>query len=157
MIPASSTTAPVARAHSPRREARIAWWIIAAATVINATLLMALAYAGYSMNRSARAAEKATISREIDRAVLTRLGELKGVALWDEAVVRTQLRDRPWMDQEITDYLIPSFGHDAIYLLDSRDRLFYRAATKPRPDDRAVMRAIAPLLQRARSHPHPRD
>jgi diguanylate cyclase (GGDEF)-like protein len=157
MNSAFSTTAPAKRPHSTSRETRIAWWIVAAACAINAALLLALAYAGVTMNRAARATEKSTISREVDRAVLTRLGEQKGVALWDEAVVRTAHGDRAWMDQEIAGYLIPGFGHDALYILDSQNRPFYRAVKTTAPDDAAVMRAIAPLVRRARSHRHPRD
>src|SRR3954465_4086509 len=85
---------PAPRPHSTSRETRIAWWIVAAACAINAALLLALGYAGVTMNRAALEIEKSTISREVDRAVLTHLGEQKGVALWDEAVVRTAHRDR---------------------------------------------------------------
>ena len=157
MSPAFSTTAPPKRPHSTSREARIAWWIVAAACAINAALLLALAYAGVTMNRSARAAEKNMISREFDRAVLARLGEQKGVALWDEAVVRAERRDRAWIEEEIATYLTPTFGHDVIYVFDAQDQPFYRYSAKPLPDHAAVMRALTPLLARVRARPHPRD
>lgn len=122
---------------------------------INGILLVALGYAGLSMNRSARLAERRAISRELDRAVLTRLGEQKGAALWDSAATHAERHDRAWIDDEIAGYLQPTFGHDAIYVLDARNRPFYRYPASERLNDATVMHAIAPLVARARAPSHP--
>ncbi|MFC0340694.1 putative bifunctional diguanylate cyclase/phosphodiesterase [Paracoccus niistensis] len=86
---------------------------------------------------------------------ITRLPEQqRSATIWDEAVLRTRLRDNEWIDANLGAWMQDYFGHSESYVLDHSNRPFFASIGKERlpPDvynDRAEV--IAPLVIQLRS------
>ena len=152
-------------------EVRLIALVTAAVSIL---LLLMVAYAGLTMNRSALAMEGRLISKEIDRLVIKTLDEQKSVAIWDEAVRRVQKLDRnpshpgdaaagqrvpdanvQWLDDEIGRYLTHTYGHDRVFILDGAGRVIYRYPRTASGDREAAdaLAAAAPLIREVRGGP----
>ncbi|MFN3661557.1 MAG: ATP-binding protein [Yoonia sp.] len=79
--------------------------------------------------------------------------EQQSATVWDEAVLRTQIRDYDWMDENLGTWMQTYFGHNENYVLDASDQPFFATIGEARAspdtyDDRAVL--LAPLVAQLR-------
>ena len=112
------------------RDVRHGKQIVIVATI---ALLLALAgilvigLAGTSMNRDATETQAQLLDNAISQDVVDALNDVHSVAVWDVAAREMERRpaDIGWMNDEIGKYLTTVSGHDAVWVLDPRDRPIY--------------------------------
>jgi diguanylate cyclase (GGDEF)-like protein len=98
---------------------------IAAMIAVIAALLIGIAvYAGVGMNRTALEGQRTLVSNTLHARMLQSLAELRSVAWWDDAVVNTggASPNKEWMEVELGAYIVESYRHDRVMVLDASDR-----------------------------------
>jgi diguanylate cyclase (GGDEF)-like protein len=98
--------------------------------------IVAIALAGLSMNRDATRMQMQLLDNAISQNVVDALNDVHSVAVWDVAAQKMEARptNLTWMNYEIGQYLTQVNGHDAVWILDPRDRPIYGYASgKPLP------------------------
>lgn len=135
-----------------RRLTRI---IRAAITFFGLLLLVIIAFAGWSANKTATDIERALVENALNQSIAAVLNGQKSVAWWDEAVTNTAdgALNLDFADAEFGIYLTETYGHNEIFVLDARDRPIYaykdgeRASPQVYTERQAV---IAPIVAEAR-------
>ncbi len=133
---------------------QIAVVMAAGGLLLIATILLS----ARAMDASAVAAQAELLDNAVTARTSRALSELRSVAWWDEAVVRSRATppDTRWLDMEIGAFVTGSFHHDRIMILDERDRPIYgfaRGGHTPPEKMRADFNTIAPLVAQARGGP----
>jgi diguanylate cyclase (GGDEF)-like protein len=98
--------------------------IIVIMTLMSALLLGIAIYAGKSMNAASLEAQRSQIDNAISARLVRALHELKSVAWWDDAVINAAEpeKNREWLESEFGVYIIESYHHQRVALLDENDR-----------------------------------
>ncbi len=98
--------------------------IVAIMFVISALLLGIAIYAGKSMNAAALEGQRSQIDNAISARLVRALHELRSVAWWDDAVVNAAdaVKNREWLETEFGVYIIESYHHERVAMLDENDR-----------------------------------
>jgi diguanylate cyclase (GGDEF)-like protein len=106
---------------------RLTLTIGCALAFFGAVLLVVVAYAGWSANRTAMERERQLVENALDQAVSRVLNEEKAIAWWDDAVLNAQARplDLEWIETNIGVYFYETYGHDEMYLVDGANRPIY--------------------------------
>jgi diguanylate cyclase (GGDEF)-like protein len=104
--------------------------IVAMATVMCAVAALLIGitfYSGRTMDREAIAQQQALIDNAFTTRLARAVGELRSVAWWDDMVVYTspQNYDVEWLDREIGSYMVESYQHDRIMVIDENNRPIY--------------------------------
>lgn len=136
---------------APSGDRTLALRVTAILTALAIAVILASVYAGMVMNSSALAVESGIIEKEIDRLVIKTLDEQKSVALWDEAIERIGRNDVKWIDDEIGTYLVGTYGHDLVVVLDGKGHILYLKGRHDaeRTSGHAIA-AMAPLVDEIR-------
>src|SRR5882724_7553090 len=114
--------------------------IIGAGIVLAGVLLIAIiAYTGWISNSSEVVAEHARVENALNRSIFRALDQQKSVAWWDDAV--TNIADDK-LDLDFTDanfgiFLTETYGHDEVYILNSKDQPVYSFLGGARADPSA--------------------
>ncbi|GIK50377.1 MAG: diguanylate cyclase [Alphaproteobacteria bacterium] len=95
--------------------------------IFGALLLVIVAYAGWSANRTAIVRERQLVENALDRSVSQVLDQQKAIAWWDDAVVHAQRRpvDTEWLETNVGIYFFETYGHDEVLIVDGRNRPVY--------------------------------
>lgn len=122
---------------------------------LGAALLFFIAYAAWSLDRSAVDNQTRLIDAAISEKVNRTLMEQKSIAFWDEgAAAAARLpAGTGWLDREFGAYLTEGYGHDMVFVVDARDRLAYGYAMGRRlgKDDWARLQGVvAPVIRAVR-------
>lgn len=146
--------APV-RAESLSAARKLISTIIILMLIVGAALVGVVLYSARTMDRNTVTAQSELIDNSLTARLTRSLSELRSVAWWDEAVVKSAgpQMDRDWLDLEVGVFMTESFHHDRIMILDEHEQPVYGFSGEG-PTDAAVMRrdlaAIQPLVQQAR-------
>jgi diguanylate cyclase (GGDEF)-like protein len=92
-----------------------------------AILLVIIAYAGWTSNRSSLERERMLLQNGINRKIARTLNEQKSVAWWDDAVTKItdEAIDLEFADGESGVFLTETYGHDEVYILNGADKPLY--------------------------------
>ncbi|MCL4715336.1 MAG: EAL domain-containing protein [Hyphomonadaceae bacterium] len=106
---------------------RLTAMIGGALLIFGALLLVIVAYAGWSANRTAIVRERQLVENALDRSVSQVLDQQKAIAWWDDAVVHAQRRpvDTEWLETNVGIYFFETYGHDEVLIVDGRNRPVY--------------------------------
>jgi diguanylate cyclase (GGDEF)-like protein len=139
----------------------------AALVLFGAVLLVIVAYAGWSANRTAIVRERQLVENALDQSVSQVLDQQKAIAFWDDAVEAVQRRpvDTDWLETNFGVYFYETYGHDEIIIVDGNDRPIYANVEGELADPGAAFDRHAlvwePILMEARRGPQgdlrPRD
>jgi len=102
--------------------------VIGAALVLfGALLLVIVAYAGWSANRTAIVRERQLVENALDQSVSQVLDQQKAIAFWDDAVIAAQKRplDIEWLETNFGVYFHETYGHDEVIIIDGQNRPIY--------------------------------
>lgn len=122
---------------------------------VAALLISIVFYSGRTMDSAARERESALVDNAFTGRLLNSIAEMRSVAWWDEAVVKTGPTgfDQEWIDMELGAFMTESYHHDRIMILDERDRPAYGFAAEGNFNSdaqAASLRSIWPLVEQAR-------
>ncbi len=122
MTPADNTTN-----HYKSDLRRLTAMVGGALALFGVLLLVIVAYAGWSANRSAVVRERQLVENALDQSVSRVLDQQKAIAWWDDAVIAvTAARpDIDWLEANFGIYLNETYGHDEIYIIDGDNRPVY--------------------------------
>jgi diguanylate cyclase (GGDEF)-like protein len=122
MTPASAKTV-----HYRNDLRRLTVMIGAALLVFGALLVVIVAYAGWSANRTAVVRERQLVENALDQSVSRVLDQQKAIAWWDDAVINAQRRplDIDWLETNVGVYFSETYGHDEVIIVDSDNRPIY--------------------------------
>jgi diguanylate cyclase (GGDEF)-like protein len=104
---------------------------------------------GISVDRQIRGA-----TRALDDALHKVPTEQESATIWDAAVVRSQARDRKWLEDNLGVWMFTYFGHDIVYVLDEHGNVIYAmegGATAPALGHAIRFQAIQPMIARLRA------
>lgn len=95
--------------------------------LFGALLLVIVAYAGWSANRTAIVRERQLVENALDQSVSQVLDQQKAIAFWDDAVMAVQRRplDTEWLETNFGVYFHETYGHDEIIIVDGDDQPIY--------------------------------
>ena len=98
--------------------------IIVIMALLSALLLGLAIYAGKSMNASALESQRSRIDSAISARQVRALHELRSVAWWDDAVINAAdvVKNREWLESEFGVYIVESYHHQRVAILDENDR-----------------------------------
>lgn len=125
-------------------------------------LLVVIAFAGWSANKSATDGERTLVENALNQAISSVLDGQKSVAWWDDAVVATRKEkfNTEFADAEFGLFLGETYGHDEIYILDADNQPLY-AYKDGSPADvsvfeqrRANIALVAEEARRGEPSPH---
>jgi len=127
--------------------------------ILAAVLISVVFYSADSMNRSAVERQKALADNALSLRLAQSLSELRSVAWWDEAVVKSRKAefDAEWLDIEVGVFVTTSYSHDRILILDERDRPVYGFGGDARLSQIEMdgyTKAISPLVAQIRGGPN---
>jgi diguanylate cyclase (GGDEF)-like protein len=106
---------------------RLTAMIGAALVLCGAMLVVVVAYAGWSANRTAIVRERQLVENALDQSVSRVLDQQKAIAWWDDAVINAQGRplDLEWLETNVGVYFYETYGHDELIIVDARNRPIY--------------------------------
>ncbi|HYD88236.1 MAG TPA: EAL domain-containing protein [Vitreimonas sp.] len=146
---------------------RLTAMIGAALLMFGVLLLVIVAYAGWSANRTAVVRERQLVENALDRSVSSVLDQQKAIAWWDDAVVNAQARPvaTEWLETNVGIYFFETYGHDEIVIVDGQNRPVYANVGGERANPTAAYAARADVLDQivaearrgADGHLRPRD
>jgi diguanylate cyclase (GGDEF)-like protein len=118
-------------------------------------LLAVIVYAGWTANETATERERTLVANALNEAIARALNEQKSVAWWDDPI--TKITDDN-IDLEFTDanfgvFLTETYGHDEVYILNSKDRPLYSWSSDERKDPADFERrraVLEPLIDEIR-------
>jgi diguanylate cyclase (GGDEF)-like protein len=102
--------------------------MIGAALVLFGTILVVVvAYAGWSANRTAIVRERQLVENALDQSVSRVLDQQKAIAWWDDAVINAQARPlaTEWLETNVGVYFYETYGHDELIIVDAHNRPIY--------------------------------
>ena len=161
-------TASISRADHYKTDLSRLMAIIGGALVIfGALLLVIVAYAGWSANRTAVVRERQLVENALDRSVSSVLDQQKAIAWWDDAVVNAQARPlaTEWLETNVGIYFFETYGHDEVIIVDGHNRPVYANVGGELANPAAAYAARADVLDQivaearrgADGHLRPRD
>jgi len=123
--------------------------------VVGAMMIAVILYSARTMDENIVSAQTELIDNSVNARLTRSLSELRSVAWWDEAVVKSRGNgfDPDWLDLEVGVFMTESFHHDRIIILDERDRPVYGFAGESRTGtaaQRADLAAVMPLVRQVR-------
>ncbi|MBL8546744.1 MAG: EAL domain-containing protein [Hyphomonadaceae bacterium] len=154
MIPSSAKTV-----HYKNDLRRMTATIGGALVLFGALLVVIVAYAGWSANRTAVVRERQLVENALDQSVSSVLDQQKAIAWWDDAVANAQRRplDLDWIDTNIGLYFYETYGHDEVFIIDSSNQPIYATVNGERSDAVAAYNAhrqmFDQIVSEARSGP----
>lgn len=131
MTPSSAKTV-----HYKNDLRRMTAMIGGALVLFGALLVVIVAYAGWSANRTAVVRERQLVENALDQSVSSVLDQQKAIAWWDDAVANAQRRplDLDWIDTNIGVYFYETYGHDEVFIIDSENHPIYATVNGERSD-----------------------
>ncbi len=134
---------------------RLIGQMLALMLVVGAMLIGVVLYSARTMDANAVTAQSELIDNSLSARLTRSLSELRSVAWWDEAVVksRSSTFDKGWLDLEVGIFMTQSFRHDRIVIIDERDRPVYGFGANGEPGQAAMMHdleRIRPLIAQVR-------
>ncbi len=95
--------------------------------LVGTALVGIVLYSARSMDNNIIGAQSELINNSISERLVRSLSELRSVAWWDEAVVKSgpSAFNGKWLDLEIGVFMTESFHHDRIMIIDEHDRPVY--------------------------------
>jgi len=122
---------------------------------VGAMMIAVILYSARTMDENIVSAQTELIDNSINARLTRSLSELRSVAWWDEAVVKSRgtTFDPDWLDLEVGVFMTESFHHDRIIILDEQDRPVYGFAGESRTDRAAQqsdLAAVMPLVRQVR-------
>ena len=116
MTPSSAKTV-----HYKNDLRRMTAMIGGALVLFGALLVVIVAYAGWSANRTAVVRARQLVENALDQSVSSVLDQQKAIAWWDDAVANAQRRplDLDWIDTNIGVYFYETYGHDEVFIIDN--------------------------------------
>jgi diguanylate cyclase (GGDEF)-like protein len=127
------------------------------AIIIFGILLMCvIVFAGSAANNSSVERDRQQINNAMSKKLAMVLNEQKSIAWWDDAVTNIMIPkiNVDWTHENFGIYLSQSFGHDEIYILDSKNRPVYGAhGTNIVPPESFALRQrdASSLIQKVRN------
>ncbi len=123
--------------------------------VVGAMMIAVILYSARTMDENIVGAQTELIDNSINARLTRSLSEVRSVAWWDEAVVKSRgtTFDPDWLDLEVGIFMTQSFHHDRIMILDEQDRPIYGFRGENRVDAstlRADLAAVRPLVAQVR-------
>jgi diguanylate cyclase (GGDEF)-like protein len=122
---------------------------------VGAMMIAVILYSARTMDENIVSAQTELIDNSINARLTRSLSELRSVAWWDEAVVKSRgtTFDPGWLDLEVGVFMTESFHHDRIVILDEQDRPVYGFAGESRTEraaQQADLAAVMPLVRQVR-------
>jgi len=113
--------------------------------LVGAAMIAVILYSARTMDENVVRSHTELIDNSINARLARSLSELRSVAWWDEAVVKSRgaTFDPDWLDLEVGIFMTQSFGHDRIMILDERNRPIYGFAGENRVDATRLGRDLA--------------
>lgn len=98
-----------------------------ALVLFGAFLVVVVAYAGWSANRTAIVRERQLVQNALDQSVSRVLDQQKAIAWWDDAViaVSARRRDIEWLEANFGVYFYETYGHDEVIIVDGENHPIY--------------------------------
>jgi sensor domain CHASE-containing protein len=92
-------------------------WILAA------LLVSVVLYSAHTMNQTSIERQKALIDNALSLRLSQSLSELRSVAWWDEAVIKSRKQgfDPAWLDVEIGVFMTTSYAHSQTLIISDTD------------------------------------
>ncbi len=127
---------------------RLTGLIAAALAVFSGLLLVIVAYAGWSANRTAVVRERQLVENALDQSVSQVLDQQKAIAWWDDAVANAQARPlaTEWLETNIGVYFFETYGHDEVIIVDGNNRPVYANVDGTLSDPATAYAARAEVL-----------
>ncbi len=127
---------------------RLTGLIAVALAVFSGLLLVIVAYAGWSANRTAVVRERQLVENALDQSVSQVLDQQKAIAWWDDAVANAQARPMAieWLETNIGVYFYETYGHDEVIIVDGANRPVYANVNGTLSDPAAAYAARAEVL-----------
>jgi diguanylate cyclase (GGDEF)-like protein len=124
-------------------------------SALAAILIIVTFYSARSMDRNAVDRQKALIDNALSLRLAQSLSELRSVAWWDDAVVKSRAErfDAAWLDIEVGVFVTTSYAHDRVFILDEDNAPVYGFGNDVRMPVTAInkyARAMAPLVSQIR-------
>lgn len=106
---------------------RLTAMIGAALALFGALLVVIVAYAGWSANRTAVVRERQLVDNALDQSVSRVLDQQKAIAWWDDAVIAVSAArpDIEWLETNFGVYFYETYGHDEVIIIDGDNRPVY--------------------------------
>jgi len=123
--------------------------------VVGAMMIAVILYSARTMDENIVSAQTELIDNSINARLTRSLSELRSVAWWDEAVVKSRgaTFDPGWLDLEVGVFMTESFHHDRIIILDEANRPVYGFQGESRTTlaaQQADLAAVIPLVRQVR-------
>ncbi len=115
-------------------------------------------YSARTMDQTAVERQKALIDNALSLRLAQSLSELRSVAWWDEAVVKSRADnfDPDWLDVEVGVFVTTSYRHDRIILIDENDKPVYGFSKDARMSVASNLdntHTLIPLIRQIRGGP----
>jgi len=122
---------------------------------VGAMMIAVILYSARTMDQNIVSSQTELIDNSINARLTRSLSEVRSVAWWDEAVVKSRgtTFDPGWLDLEVGVFMTESFHHDRIIIIDEQDRPVYGFAGESRTDaaaQRADLATVMPLVRQVR-------
>ncbi len=127
--------------------------------VLAALVLTVLLYSARMMDVNTVERQKALIDNSLSLRLSQSLSELRSVAWWDEAVIKSRDTkfDAAWLDVEVGVFVTTSYAHDRVLIFDEGDQPVYgfgSDARLSRADQLKFARSLRPLIEQIRGGPN---
>ena len=142
----------------PNRRESFSGQIVGSIIIVIAAWVLSLLLVGHNAirvtDKTAAERQERFATRNLDAAIVGLPKEQQSATVWDEAVLRTRIRDHDWMDANLGAWMQAYFGHNESYVLDASDTPLFASvgAVRLPPEayrDRAEL--LGPLLIQLRS------
>jgi diguanylate cyclase (GGDEF)-like protein len=122
---------------------------------VAALLIGIVFYSGRAMDTAARDNEIMLADNAVTGRLIKANSELRSVSWWDEAVTKSGARnfDRQWLDLEVGAFIVDSYNHDRLIILDERNQPIYwfgEGAETLTEANTVKWSAVAPLIAQVR-------
>jgi len=126
--------------------------------VVPVLVIVSLVLIGYNAismaDATARVKQERFAMRNLAEEVARLPEQQRSGTVWDEAILRTEMRDHEWMDANLGSWMQEYFGHDESYILDPSGRPLFAAIEGETISPQAYTNraeVIAPLVMRLRT------
>jgi diguanylate cyclase (GGDEF)-like protein len=123
--------------------------------VLAVLLVSVVGYSAHTMNETSIERQKALIDNALSLRLSQSLSELRSVAWWDEAVIKTRKQDfdPAWLDIEVGVFVTTSYAHDRLFIISDADVPVYgfgRDARLSEVEQHKYAAALRPLIAQIR-------
>ncbi|HKR23782.1 MAG TPA: bifunctional diguanylate cyclase/phosphodiesterase [Allosphingosinicella sp.] len=123
--------------------------------VVGAMMIAVILYSARTMDENIVSAQTELIDNSINARLTRSLSEVRSVAWWDEAVVKSRgtTFDADWLDLEVGAFMTESFQHNRIMILDEANRPVYGYNSDGRVDSANLsgdLAAVSSLVAQVR-------